>query len=51
MSLSENIYVRLHKVDFEAIHKLSEKKGMKMSYIVREIIREYFEKHSKKKLW
>lgn len=51
MSLATNIYVRLHKVDYEEIQKLSVRKEIKMSYIVRQIVREYFEDKGKKKLW
>lgn len=51
MSLSKNIFVRLHRKNHEEIEKIAKKNNLKKSYIVRELIREYFEQKGKKKLF
>ncbi len=53
MELSDPIYVKLFKDDYEKLKKISEDKQIKISYLIRKIVNKYIERHEDefKNIW
>lgn len=45
MALSDPIYVKLFKDDYEKLKEISEDKQIKISYLIRKIVNKYIERH------
>ena len=45
MALSDPIYVKLFKEDYEKLREISEDKKIKISYLIRKIVNKYIARH------
>ena len=45
MALSDPIYVKLFKDDYEKLKEISEDKQIKISYLIRKIVNKYIARH------